>query len=432
MPKYLSIGLSVVIFLVFGYTLFQNALNAPSFDDYDTTVNFIRRFYFQYLDPKIRFEILLSRQNEHRILVSKTLAAIYYYLYKEVNFAHLVWLQNIFLFGFFGLMLMIMQNRKLLSADTVLLAAIFLFGLAFWQVTFYYWGGIQHYSVFFFSFLLLFSLEKAQRIVSSSFFIALFAGLFAVLSFGNGFVALLLGCFLVFAKRKKSLLIAWSGVTALLTFFALFPRPVTVDDIQNAFNFEWMARLLFTFLGSFLYLNPGTGQHFNIILCMLAGVLVLGTWLWLLWNGYAFRRPLLYCLLSMPVLTGIIIAVSRFESKAAGGIAPRYMFFTASIPVLLVLILLDLQILKKKHLGWLTALGVVLWGVVFYNNRQALIRNNQEVVTTLQRWEKDPGTPLIYYKDSREYSEILSWAVANGVVKIPRGQNHLIENENRK
>jgi hypothetical protein len=329
-------------------------------------------------------------------------------------------------------MLAITQNRKLLSADTVLWAAIFLLSLAFWQVTFYYWGGIQHYSVFFFSFLLLYSLERAERIVSSSFFIALFAGLFAVLSFGNGFIALLLGCFLLFAKKKKSLLAAWSVITVLLTLFALFPRPASVDHIQNAFNFEWMGRLLFTYLGSFLFINPATGLHFNIILCMITGLLVFGTWLWLLWNGYAFRRPLLYCLLSLPILTGIIIAVSRFESKAAGGIAPRYMFFTATIPVLLVLILLDMQILKKQHLRWLTGIGLVLWSAVFYNDRQALISQNEEVVTTLRRWERDPETPLIYYRDSREYGEILTWAVANGVVKIPGGQNHLIDNENRK
>lgn len=432
MPKYLSISLSVAIFLIFGYTLFQNALNAPSFDDYDATVNFIRRFFFENFDPRIRFEIMLGRQNEHRILVSKAVAAAYYYLFGEINFAHLVWIQNIFLFAFFALMLAIMQNRKLLSADTVLWAAIFLFSLAFWQVTFYYWGGIQHYSVFFFSFLLLLSLERAERIVSSSFFIALFAGVFAVLSFGNGFIALLLGCFLLFAKKKKSLLVAWSVITVLLTLFALFPRPVTVEHIQNAFNFEWMGRLLFTYLGSFLFINPISGLHFNIILCMITGLLVFGTWLWLLWNGYAFRRPLLYCLLSLPILTGIIIAVSRFESKAAGGIAPRYMFFTATIPVLLVLILLDMQILKKQHLRWLTGIGLVLWSAVFYNDRRALISHNEEVVTTLQRWERDPETPLIYYKDSREYAEILAWAVANGVVKIPGGQNHLIDNENRK
>lgn len=418
MPKYLSIGLSVAILLIFGYTLLQNALNAPSFDDYDTTVNFIRRYFFEHFDVATRLKVLLSRQNEHRIVISKGLAAAYYSLSGEINFRSLVLIQNLFLPAFFILMLAIMKAKGLLSAATVLWAAVFLFSLAFWQVTFYYWGGIQHYTVFFFSFLALYMLDKSQRIVSSSFFIALLAGTLAVVSFGNGFLAVLLGSFLLFAQKKRGLWLCWTTFAVLLILVTFFPRPGSASE-TIPFNWGWMARLLFTFLGSFFYINPPVGLQINIIWCMAVGVAVLVTWLWLLFSGYAFRAPLLYALLSLPVLTGIIIAVSRFETKAAGGIAPRYMFFTASIPVLLLIILLDLGILKKQYLGWLTGLGVLLWGVVFYNNRQALVKNNTEIVATLQRWKNDHNTPLIYYKQSGEYSQILEWAVSQNVVRIP-------------
>lgn len=419
MPKYLSISLSVAILLIFGYTLIQNALNAPSFDDYDTTVNFIRRYFFEHFDAATRLKVLFSRQNEHRIVVSKGLAAAYYAFFGEINFRSLVLIQNLFLPSFFVLMLAIMRSKGLFSAPAVLWAAIFLFSLAFWQVTFYYWGGIQHYTVFFFSFLALYMLDKSERIVSSSFFIALFAGVMAVISFGNGFLAVVLGSFLLFAQKKKTLWFCWTVFAILLVLATFLPRPDRVAESHVPFNMEWMARLLFTFLGSFVYVNPPIGLQMNIVLCMIVGVGVMGTWLWLFFKGYAWKAPLLYSLLSLPMLTGIIIAVSRFETKAAGGIAPRYMFFTASIPVLLLMIFIDLRILKKQHLKWLTSLGFILWGVVFFNNRQALFQNNAEIVATLQRWENDHSTPLIYYKRSEEYSQILEWAVSQKVVTIP-------------
>lgn len=420
MPKYLSIGLSVAIVLIFAYTLFQNALNAPSFDDYDTTVNFIRRFYFQLKDPVSRLEVLLSRQNEHRILVSKSLAASYYAAFGNLNFRSLAWIQNLFLPAFFLLALLIMQWKKVLLPATVLWAAVFLFSLAFWQDTFYYWGGIQHYTVCFFSVLTLYCLDRAERITSGYFMFALLAGFLAVASFGNGFIAALLGSFILFVRKKGNLMVWWSAFAAFLIWFSFFPRPETATGPDVPFNVEWMVRLLLTFLGSFVYVNPPAGQQVNIMLCMAVGAAVLGHWLWLLVKGYAFREPLLYALLSLPILTGLVIALSRFETKAAGGIAPRYMFFTTFIPIALVMVLLNRGVLKKQHLGWLTGAGVVLWGLVFYNNRQALIGTNEEIVATLQRWKTDHNTPLIYYRQSPEYSEILEWALSENVVTIPR------------
>jgi hypothetical protein len=433
MGKYLSISLSIAIFLIFGYTLLHHALNAPSFDDYDTTLNFIRRFYYENFGFGIRRDILLSRHNEHRILFSKSSAALYYYLFHEINFTHLVIFQNIFLLGFFVVLMATMKEKGLLSAETVLWAAIFLFSLAFWQVTFYYWGGIQHYTVFFFSFLSLFLLNKANRINEATFLMALLAVIIAVLSFGNGFITLFLGGFLLFARKKWLLLIVWGSVALGLLLITFLPRPASVHTgSEVAFNVEWMARLLLTFLGSFFYVNPSAGQNINIILCMCTGLLVLMCWLWLFLKGYAFRNPLLYCMLSMPILTGIIISISRFESKAAGGIAPRYMFFTATIPVLLILIFLEIKILKKAHLKYMVFIGLMLWGIVFYNNYKALVKSNEQIVTILNDWEKDHATPLIYYQDTEEYSEILEWAVKQRVIRIPDQYRNFKEESVRK
>ncbi|QRR02819.1 hypothetical protein [Dyadobacter sandarakinus] len=417
MPKYPSIALCIALVFTFLFTLLQHTPGLPSFDDYDTTLAFIRKFYFENTTVGEKAATLFSRHNEHRILISKSAAALYYAIFHKLSFAHLVYFQNCFLFGFFGLMLAIMRRNGLLNAGNVLFAVTFLFGLAFWQVTFYYWGGIQHYTVFFFSFLSLFLLDRSTRAFSGHFAAALAAATIAVFTFGNGFLVLPVGAFLLFVQKKKTMLYSWLLVSAILSLLTFLHMPESAAKVVP-FRIDWMARLFFTFLGSFIYINPAAGQVPNIILCMGAGLAVLVFWLWLLRSGYAFRNPLLYGLLTLPILTGLIISISRFDTKAAGGIAPRYMFFTASIPVLLFLIGLDLKILRKKWINPIVFASVVLWGVVYYNNLRELEKTNTGLVQTIKRWQKDPGTALVYYREAAPYSEMLQWAVDRKVVEL--------------
>ena len=418
MPKYLPIGLSIAIFLVFCVTLFTNTLNIPSFDDYDTTLGFIKRIFFDDYTAKGKFEILFGRHNEHRIVFSRLTAAAYFSIFHRVDFANLVFFQNLLLICFFILMLRIMDQNQLLSGESILFVSVFLFSLGFWQVTFFYWGGIQHYTVFFFCFLSLFLLDKSQSLKSVSFFLAILAVIIAVFSFGNGFLGLLLGAFLLFVQKKWPQLIVWSIITVVLLWvtFAVGLQALAKQDIQ--FNFDWAKSLLLAFLGSFVYINPASNHYINIYFCMIVGTTVLLVWIWLFFKGYAFQNPLLYCLLSMPLLTGIIISISRFESRAAGGIAPRYMFFTATIPVILMLIFLDLKILRRRHLRILAYAGVLLWGMVFFNNRKALQEMNRDLAHRVIAWQEDPETRLIHYHEAKPYSEAMQWAVDHHVIKM--------------
>jgi len=420
MSKYIFLLLSVLIIFIFCLTLVQNAQNIPSFDDYDATLSFIRNFYFEKRPLLQRTKLLFSFHNEHCIMISRTSAAIYYYIFQEINFTHLVLYQNLFLFGFFAVLLAIMRQQNLLSFPVVLFATFFLFSLSFWQVSFYYWAGIQHYAVFFFSFLCLFLLNKTERPGSGSFLLAVLCVLLAVCSFGNGLLTLFLGAFLLLVQKKYRTLIAWSTISAVILIVIFLSRNPTQIADSEKFNFEWMGRLLFTFLGSYLFVNPSVNTLYttNILLCFAFGVAVFVFWLWLFFKGYAFKNPLLYVLFSMPVLTGIIISISRFSTKAAGGIAPRYMFFTAVIPVMLSLILLDLKILNKKSQQILLIIGSMIWMSSFYNNSAALKFSNKELVTAINVWQKDKSKPLINQGNLWDYSDRLRWAIQNDVINI--------------
>jgi len=419
MSKYISISLSIAILSVFLYTLFTHALNLPSFDDYDATLSYIKSFYFDNLSFREKMQSLFARHNEHRILFSRVVAATYFGLFHEINFAHLVIFQNVFLFTFFGIILFLFKEEQQLNPTVLLLITAFLFSFSIWQVSSYYWAGIQHFVVFLFSFSSLILLNKASNPLRVEFIFAALFAILGVLSFGNGFLVLLLGIFLLFAQKKYPLLVVWIIFSSVLLFVTFFVDKSGPAEAHGPFNPEWMMRLLLTFMGSFLYINPFSGQYFNIILCMLAGFAVLSYWLWLFFTGYAFKKPLLFALFSLPILTGIIISISRFETRAAGGIAPRYMFFTATIPILLLLILLDRKTLKREILSFLVTPVLLIWCVMFYNNSDALKSNNQDIEATVEKWKTDNSTRLVYYQEPESYSKILHWAINHKVVNYP-------------
>jgi hypothetical protein len=413
MLKYLIVGVGIIC--SFLYIIFFVSLGIPSFDDYYATVSLVKQYYFDNPGFKEKIELLFARHNEHRIVVSRLTTVIYYGLFQKINFVHLVIFQNIFLFGFIFLIIKLYKKERQFDPVTFLLIVIFLCSTSFWQVSNFYWAGIQHFVIMFFSFASLIVLDKTEKIRSLDFLLAVLLAILAVLSFGNGFLVLLMGIFLLFAKRKYAILGVWTTIAILLIVYSLFgDKGDTV--LKSSFNPEWMARLLFTFLGSFFYVNWAPASHANIVLCMIVGICVLGFWVWLFFSKYAFRKPLLYSLLSLPILSAIIISISRFEAKSAGGIAPRYMFFSAIIPVIIVLILLDLKLIKREKIKYAFPVLLPIWAFMFYNNYHSLKQMNEEQIAVTEAWKQNKQRSLVYYDQSDGTSKVLQWATCNQVI----------------
>lgn len=423
MSKYILIILSASIFSVFSYFVFCHTIDAPSFDDYDATLVFIKKFFFESDTTGEKLKALFHNHNEHRIVFSRSLAALYYGIFHQLNFSHLVIIQNVFLIGCMLLMLSEMLRNKMPWPAAILLLCVFLMNFSFFQVTFYYWGGIQYYSVIFFSILSLIMLNEANSIGSRNYIMSLTFALMAVFSFGNGVLAMFLGGFLLWVQKKYKLLTIWAGISGVTMFFVLIPKSVTTGD-ATPLNFEWMARLFFTFLGSFLFINPEPEQlrYINIVICAVVGIAVFIFWIRLFISGYGKVRPLLFTLFSLPVLTALIISISRFTTKSAGGVAPRYMFFSAFIPVMVVLILWERGKIKLRYLNVVAFAAVPLWLISFYNNRLALISYNEEIISGIRTWEKDHTAKLIYFAEAEHYSHVREWALKNKVI-ADEGEN---------
>lgn len=435
MSRYLSISTGLGIFIAFAYTILNNTLNAPSFDDYDATILFIKNFYFDGYTLWEKITALFRTHNEHRIFLSRVFATVYYYFFQVINFRHLVFLQNFFLLATFGLCLRIMLKNNLPFHFAFLLLCITLFNLSFYQVSIYYWGGIQYYTVFFFSILSLFFLDKSIKAWSLSFVIAILAAILAIICFGNGFIVWGLGGFLLWSQKKFRLLYVWIFFSICLFLILFGPASKVQNSPLGAINFEWMARLLFTFIGSFVFVNPEgiPARYANIIICALVGIPIFVFWVVLFFRGFAVKNPLLYTLFCLPLLTAIVIAVARFNSKAAGGTASRYMFFTALIPVFLTLILWKMQKIKPKHLNGISVASVLIWLTSFYFNGKELRESNADVTDRIRRWEHNHEVQLVYYKESEYMTYYMDWAISHKVLpsveKMTTGQPILVNNQ---
>ncbi|WP_247237123.1 hypothetical protein [Telluribacter sp. SYSU D00476] len=397
-------------------------LDIPSFDDYHATIYAIRMFYFEAINLKQQVALLFKPHNEHRIFLSRLSSIVYYDLFGKLNFRTLILYQNLYLLAAFGLTLAILKKSKVQIWPLLLPISLFLFSLSFWQVTLYYWGGIQYYTVFFFIMLSLYWLVSAREVVSWQYIGSMLAALIAIISFGNGILVVPLALFLLWTQKKYQLIPPWIGIALLYVLLQLTNEPAVTRDFSH-FRIDWAMRLFFTYLGSFAYVSSyGSPWHYtNIILCMVVGAVVFYYWIRLLWSGYAFKTPLLFCLLCLPILTGVLIAISRFDTKAAGGIAPRYMFFTAFIPIWVISILYDTGKLKKNLLLPLYLVAGLLWSLSYTTNSLQIKEFNQQNQVTLTAWLKDKSVPLVYYDiiNTQGHGQLLQWAIKHDVYQIP-------------
>lgn len=415
----LAVICCALMVLAFLTILFRETLDTPSFDDYAATVAFIKDFFFDNSTVTEKLSMLLKRHNEHCILPSRLLAAGYFGLFNRLNFAHLVYIQNIFLAGSVFLIYRLMIRQHFPWQHSMLVCASFMLSLNFYQVSFFYWGGIQYYTVVFFSLLSLWYLDKAYRVADTRFISSMLFAVMAMCSFGNGIITPLLGCILLWAKKQRSMLIVWLGFTFLCATALLLSMPDRSETQAFSFRVDWMARLLLTFSGSFLYFRPSgsIAIYVNILVCMGIGAFVIGYWIWLFKSGYARTKPLLFCVFSFPLLTTLMIALARFENKSAGGIAPRYMFFSAIIPIMTLLTLWDKGLLNRHWLARISIGCVLIWSVSFWPNYKEFHHMNSDIQARVARWESDSSTRLIYYSDPFFSSSVRRWAVDSHIIE---------------
>ena len=402
---------------IYFFFINRNALNQPSFDDYDATLQTLKLWLEAPGFPQ-KIKVLLLPHNEHFIALSRGLSIGYYQLFGNINFRHLILLQQLFLVGSYALTLAWLCRIGAGPEQALLPVTLLYFSFSLWQAGGYYWAGIQHFSVIFFMQASLLLLHRARRYTDPSFWAAWAAAAAALLSFGNGVLALPLGGLLLVLQQKKQLLWGWGG---LFILFVGLKKAFAISHRLALPEGPAALKTFVAFLGNAFFLNPDNRPLFylNVALCLGLGVAFLLALFYLALKRLPQQQPLAYTWLLLPFLNAGLVAFSRYEGKISAGLAPRYAFFATALPVALLGIGLARGWVSGRKLQLLTAGLALWWGLNLMVQTTHMQYFNSDLTGRLRQLQQQPATRLVYYSASPHFGQLLGWALQNGVWQPP-------------
>jgi hypothetical protein len=152
---------------------------------------------------------------------------------------------------------------------------------------------------------------------------------------------------------------------------------------------------------------------------MTIGLFVFGFWIYLFFSGYYKKNTLLYCLLSFCITTGILLAYSRFQYNAGGGVVDRYMFFSRCLFIWILIIVASTGEIKKSVLKVITVCYLGIWGMLTINTIPEINSSKTMLANLILGWKEGKIDYLIPQYPTTSYSEILSWAIENNIYHLP-------------
>lgn len=394
----LGAGFLIVIPIILFYTIsIRYSINVPWFDDIDC----LPRFLVDWLDTNTlsgKMQVLFRPTNEHRIVAARLVLLVQQTLMGTLNFRVMAFLGNLSVLGIFWLV--VLNFRK---TDTRLLwllpAALLIFNLQYYAMTFMTIMTLQYQLVIFLSFLSFHYLAKGTPLALG---IAVGVALLDTFSMGNGMMVWPSGVVLLaFQGRWKHL-----GVWTLLGGLAIFAYFSGYDFVQgNEKGFAYilanpikvLAGLL-AMVGGIFDIFPTLPFLYRMLLPFLMGGLMLGFgiyWLALIfsrspvWNvkiktsffekyfpkntdpapgqnaTNAFWLGALAYLLSSIAL--VVFFRTRFNYELV--LWSTYKIYPATAAAICYLLLISLvsSSRKKYVFGGTLVLGLLAWGSSYYH-----------------------------------------------------------------
>lgn len=204
----------IIPMIFYWYMVNMAALNIPYLDDYEVILQFLTNFKNADLWHKIT--LLFALHGEHRIVVSKIVYALYYTIFRDVNFIHLIYLANLQLVVIY--IIAIGFLRKLLPENWQI--ASFAFGICLFDINNFEnadWAmaAMQNYGVIMFFMASLWYYNKPYK--RSTLALAILFQLLCIYSSGNGFIGALVLVIFNFLQKNRQYLIACAVVFAVFT-----------------------------------------------------------------------------------------------------------------------------------------------------------------------------------------------------------------------
>lgn len=253
-----SVIFSSIVLLIFVFIFFQFAINVPKWDDF-AFIKFIADF--NETDSFVsKFDYLFKQHNEHRLVTTRFVALLDYYLFGKLNFVHLMIAGNIGLIVI--VYLFFRQTRKI---EILFPLSVLWLNTSFYENLFWGMASFQNFWVVLFVICGIYLLVHKQL---NNMFAWLFIPLLSILTSGNGLLILpLIGVYYLFEKQK-SRFITWVLYSVLLLsiYFISYQKPP--DALSEGFYLKSFTQGVLYFLGS-AFEGVFWGAHmFQVITCI--------------------------------------------------------------------------------------------------------------------------------------------------------------------
>ncbi len=258
MPYILYIAILLPL-VVFYYYVYKYATNMPREDDYDAILVFLTKY--KYADFQGRLSLLFTQHNEHRIVPSRIVYAIYYSITGQINFRHLILLNaGILTLLFLNISLFVKKAIPEYWQVCVLVTSMCVFDLSGFENMNFAMAGIQNFGV-----ILAFtaSLYFYGKNPKGFLVLALLLQCICTFSSGNGNLgSAIIVLYALFTKDKTKITVA------LATFLISAPL-YYLHYIKPQTNFFTLDP--FKFIPFFLH---AAGAHFSLTYGISAGGLL--------------------------------------------------------------------------------------------------------------------------------------------------------------
>ena len=317
---------AAVIFIYYTIVLIFSC-NYPIGDDF-SLVDFVTNITTSS-DLNQRLTLLYAQHNEHRIITTKLIFLLDYFLFDKLNFVHLILVGNLFHLGTFYIFRkhepskFDQQSQSYLAIFTACM--IFQFGSAesmFWSM-----AAISNYLVLMLALLTLSLLSKDSLWY---FVLAIVSSVLTAFTQGNGIlIPLIAVIYLISQKRyRDSLLMAAIALMAIFVYFldyqvspAHFNTSNAIQEIGKIFVFA------ISFTGSALGVG---GSHypvltnFSLIPTLITGSLIWGVTFYGFYKKVYLDGNIFIWFNLFIILTAILTGISRINFGLSQSMVSRY------------------------------------------------------------------------------------------------------------
>jgi hypothetical protein len=419
----LGIGLLLVPIFMYYRIVYNNAVNVPFEDDFDSALKFLSTYLFNTQSAAEQLKLIFSQHNEHRIVFDRLIFLLDYYLTGSLNFRHLILVGNLSLV-FVAYLLFRSSFSGMRFSDKLLYfvpVAFGLFQLHFWELTVWGMASLQNLYVVVFALLCFYALSQTPQ-KTGWFVVACVAGVLAAFTSGNGMFAFLVGIPVLLLLKQYKKLAIWTSLTVVTfaLYFWGYTKPGHHPDIYDSLvnNTSRAFDYFFTLTGSVFSAkseHPARAGKFFLFL-------FLGLFGWQFFRKTVIRNSTIPALLLFTYITCLSLMATRSGFGVVQAFSPRYGIL--SVVLFIGLYVMSLETVTHRYARPVVGAAFLLISVyLFRNSQQQGILKVEDRTRLLQLssafYNDNKDNLILYWSDAKQAKVIFADALKKKIYQLP-------------